>query len=96
VTAIANDNVDTSPKVELVSVESNEPDNAKGTVSSGVGGDGNTMNDVVIVDDYHFGMRAERSGRGGGRIYTLTYRATDMAGNTTLATCTVTVPHDRK
>src|SRR5690606_35931709 len=49
---------------ELVSVESNEPDNGRG--------DGNTTDDVVIVDETTFLLRAERSGRGDGRIYTVT------------------------
>ena len=70
--------------IELVSVESNEPDNGLG--------DGDTANDIVIVDDFHFDLRAERSGLGGDRIYTITYRATDSAGNTTTAQAYVKVP----
>ncbi|MFD1716318.1 ExeM/NucH family extracellular endonuclease [Georgenia deserti] len=69
---------------ELVSVESNEPDNGRG--------DGNTTDDVVIVDETTFLLRAERSGRGDGRIYTVTYRAVDGAGNETTETAEVRVP----
>jgi hypothetical protein len=32
---------------------------------------------------------------GDGRVYTITYRAIDACGNSTEATATVTVPHDR-
>lgn len=37
-------------------------------------------------------LRAERSGTGQGRVYTLTYSARDAAGNTTQATAQVRVP----
>jgi hypothetical protein len=45
---------DTSPTVTFISVTSNEPDNGKG--------DGNTINDIVIIDDYTFKFVAERLG----------------------------------
>jgi hypothetical protein len=70
--------------VTLVSVTSNEPDNGDD--------DGNTINDIVIVDNDTFRLRAERSGVGTGRIYTITYLATNTCGTTTTATATVTVP----
>jgi predicted extracellular nuclease len=79
-----SDNFDANPTITLVSVESNEPDNGED--------DGNTVNDIVIVDDYHFNLRAERSGVGTGRIYTITYMVTDACGNSATATVTVTVP----
>jgi thiol:disulfide interchange protein DsbD len=57
-------------------------------------GDGNTVNDIVTVDDLHVKLRAERSGNGSGRIYTMTYVATDACGNSSeTASTTVTVPH---
>jgi hypothetical protein len=68
-------------------VVSNEPDNGTG--------DGDTANDIVIFDNLTFQLRAERSGNGNGRIYTITYQVTDWAGNSALATATVTVPHDK-
>jgi hypothetical protein len=40
-------------------------------------------------------VRAERLGTGNGRIYTLTYRGRDVAGNTKTCSATVTVPHDQ-
>ena len=85
-TVTATDTVDPSPVVELVSVTSNEPDNALGD------GDGNTKNDVVITDIDTFQLRAERDGNGTGRVYTITYQATDACDNTTVETATVTVP----
>lgn len=41
-------------------------------------------------------LRAERSGTGKGRIYTITVTATDSAGNAARTTVTVTVPMNQK
>jgi predicted extracellular nuclease len=83
-TVAASDDFDSSPTVTLVSVTSNEPDNSAD--------DGNTVNDIEIGDDTTFRLRAERSGTGSGRVYTVTYRATDDCGNATTASATVSVP----
>jgi hypothetical protein len=88
-TVTVSDVVDPSPSVVLVSALSNEPDNAPG------GADGNTVNDVVVVNDRRFRLRAERNENGAGRIYTITYRATDACGNATSRSATVTVPIER-
>ena len=40
-------------------------------------------------------VRAERSGGGRGRVYTLKYRATDLAGNTASCSLSVTVPREK-
>jgi len=85
----ANDAVDPSPTITFDSLTSNEPDNAKGI------GDGNTISDFVIVDDFTFKLRAERAGTGSGRIYTITYQATDASGNSAQASATVTVKHNK-
>lgn len=69
-----------------VSVTSNEPDDASGDA------DGNTRNDIVVVDLDTFRLRAERDETGTGRIYTIRYTATDACGNSTVDTATVTVP----
>jgi hypothetical protein len=62
--------------------------------------DGNTTNDIqgadLGTDDREFGVRAERSGRGDGRTYTVVYEAEDGSGNKTLAQATIFVPHDSK
>jgi hypothetical protein len=75
---------DPNPTVTLVSVTSNEPDNGDD--------DGDTINDIVIVDDYTFNLRAERSGIGTGRVYTITYQVTDACGNSTQQSASVYVP----
>ncbi len=79
-TVEVSDNADPNPVWDLVSVTSNEPDNALG--------DGNTINDIVVVSDTEFLLRAERSGLNNGRhgnqngrVYSITYQATDACGN---------------
>jgi len=70
----------------VLTAVSNEPDNGLG--------DGDTANDIQIVDNHHVRLRAERSGTGTGRIYTITIRCTDSGGGVSTKTVTVTVPHD--
>ena len=70
--------------IALVSVTSNEPDNGLG--------DGDTANDIVIVDDLTVKLRAERSGTGTGRVYTLNWVATNSCGATASFAATVAVP----
>jgi len=60
-------------KWRIVSVTSNEPDNGSG--------DGGTSPDWEILGDHGLKLRAERSGNGNGRIYTVTLRAEDSVGN---------------
>jgi uncharacterized repeat protein (TIGR01451 family) len=82
--------------VELVSVQMNEGEtentfdpNYDINPESGYIGD-----DIQVVDGRIY-LRCERSGQTAeGRAYTITYRATDCAGNTSTASATVTVPHD--
>lgn len=83
-TVEASDNFDPNPTITLVSVTSNEPDDGED--------DGKTVDDIVIIDDYTFWLRAERSGIGTGRIYTITYMVTDACGNYTIQEVYVTVP----
>jgi len=82
-----NDNLDAAPQVKLLSITSSELDNGLG--------DGDTANDIVINADNTISLRAERSGKGGGRVYTITYQATDSAGNSTTASAIVAVPHNK-
>jgi len=84
VSVVANDDLDPTPKIVFVSMSSNEAGNAKGS--------GNTVNDIIRVDDFTFNVRAERSGSGSGRTYTLTYTATDASGNAATASATIVVP----
>jgi len=83
------DDRDPNPQFTLESVVSSEPDDAEGA------GDGNTTDDIVEVGPTAFKLRAERSGTGDGRTYTITYSAVDRAGNEASATCIVVVPHDK-
>jgi hypothetical protein len=56
-------------------------------------GDGNTSNDIVIAANCKsVQLRSERDGGGNGRVYTITFRATDASGNTTRVTAKVVVP----
>ena len=75
----------------LKSVGSSEADNGLG--------DGDTANDIqgfeVGKPDTQGQLRAERSGLGSGRVYTLTYQALDAAGNVQTCSATATVPHDQ-
>lgn len=87
----ASDGCDSSPSLS-VSVSSNEPANGLG--------DGDTAPDWNVVNNgngtYDVFVRAERSGTGAGRIYTITASAVDGSGNTTNSSGTVSVPHSKK
>lgn len=58
-------------------------------------GDGHTSPDWLIARPHTAMLRAERSGSGSGRIYTISVEAGDLAGNTTHGRVQVRVPHDR-
>jgi hypothetical protein len=85
-----SDTCDANPAIRLISITSNEPDNGLG--------DGDTPRDIqgaaFGTDDRQFQLRAERSGLGQGRIYTITYEAADDSGNVTVRQATVTVPRN--
>jgi len=70
----------------LVLGESNEPQNPADP-------------DVVILgsgtETRTVYLRAARKGNGNGRVYTLTAEAIDLAGNSTVRTTTIIVPHDK-
>ncbi|MFL6193434.1 MAG: hypothetical protein ACJ75H_04645 [Thermoanaerobaculia bacterium] len=55
-------------------------------------GDGDASPDWVILDDHHVRLRAERSGNGNGRVYTIGATCTDSAGTSTAGSVTVNVP----
>jgi hypothetical protein len=78
-------------EIILRDVRSSEPENDIG--------DGNTEPDIMGADigtrDTHVQLRAERSGPGVGRTYTLVYTAEDPEGRSVRGRGIVTVPHDQ-
>ncbi len=52
--------------------------------------------DDIQVQEGRIYLRAERTGRAAGRIYTLILKATDEAGHVTRAEAQVVVPHDQR
>ncbi len=85
------DDYDPNPAVELLSVTSSEPDDGPG--------DGHTTGDIrgaaVGTDDRSFQLRAERSGSGPGRTFTVVYQAADASGNAAIASAIVFVPKSK-
>jgi hypothetical protein len=92
VDATATDTCDPSPSVVLIAASSNESDDGRG--------DGRTTGDIqsasIGTADFSVQLRAERAGRGTGRVYTLTYEAEDASGNTATDSAEVAVAHDRR
>jgi hypothetical protein len=80
-------------RVELIAVTSNETDDASGTQDGATTGD--IQQAAIGTADSSVLLRAEREGKGPGRVYELRYRAIDGSGNTTIASGVVTVPHDQ-
>lgn len=78
-----NDACSASPQVVLESITSNEP------------GPGDIQDAAFGTDDRSFLLRAERQGGGIGRVYTVTYRAVDASGNSTVQRSWVRVAHDQ-
>ena len=97
-TITATDNCDTGLTIELTLITMNEGDetNTYDPNFDSTIGDGHRVNDIQVDENDDIYLRAERSGTGSGRIYTITYTATDASGNTTTASVTVTVPHDQR
>ena len=82
-TITVKDDYDPSPEIHPESITANEPFDED--------------EDIQDIDDQHFGLAAKRLGTNqAGRIYTVTYSATDASGNKATASATVTVPHDQR
>ncbi len=88
VEVVVEDDTDLEPMVELVGVVSTEPFDGQG--------DGHTEDDIQVDEEGRIFVRAERSGSGNDRIYTVTYRATDAAGNVGFGSLDFLVPHDKR
>ncbi len=84
VAVVVSDRVDPGPQCRISSIMSNESIDGLG--------DGDTSPDWVVDSGVNFKLRAERSGKGNGRIYTVTVSCTDASHNTSTAIAKVTVP----
>jgi hypothetical protein len=92
-----SDDEDPDPQYGLETITMNETDETS-TFDPNTGtsiGDGNTTNDIQVSENGEIYLRAERSGTGNGRIYTITFFARDSSGNTSSASATVIVPHNQ-
>jgi len=79
------DNYDPAPEIKLESITASEPLAANDVQGAQFG-----------TDDRQFNLVAKRAGTNlAGRIYTVTYSATDASGNKATASATVTVPHNQ-
>ncbi len=79
-----NDDYDPSPDIKLESITASE------TLV-----DGDIQNAQLGTDDRQFSLAAKCAVTNlAGRIYTVTYSATDASGNKATAIATVTVPHE--
>ena len=74
-----------------LTVTSDEPVTGRGQGVAGL-----TSPDWQVLDAHHVLLRAERSARGDGRVYTITITATDEAGGTSTQQVSVVVPRDRR
>jgi rhamnogalacturonan endolyase len=81
------DLLDASPAALIVSVSSNEPVDGDD--------DGQTSPDWEITGPLSLNLRAERSGLGVGRVYTIVVEGTDSAGNAVRNRVQVSVPLTR-
>lgn len=87
VTALVADAGDAAPRTKVVGVEVID---AADTWWSKSGPDWTITGDLTLQ------LRAERSGKGGGRVYLITVESRDASGNVSTATVEVAVPHDQK
>ena len=81
------DACDPNAKCRIVSVTSNEPTNVNGAGKP-------NRPDWQITGPLTALLSAERSGRGSGRVYTLSIECVDAAGNKSFSATTVIIPHN--
>ena len=93
----ASDSCDADVSITLLSITMDEGDetNTYDPDYDDTQGDGNTTDDIQVDSDGNIYLRAERSGKGDGRVYAIVYEAEDASGNTMQGTATVTVPHSQ-
>jgi hypothetical protein len=83
VSVSASDRCDPAVRCRIESVASNEPENGQG--------DGDTSPDWEITGALTLKLRAERSGKGDGRVYSIGLHCVDASGNGASRTIAVTV-----
>jgi hypothetical protein len=81
----ATDNCTAQPQCALT-VTSNQPVSGPGN--------GNTSPDWQVIDAHHVRLRAEVTGSGTDRVYTITATCLDDAGNSSTGSVKVIVPHN--
>ena len=67
----------------IISVSSSEPEDGRGSR--------HTAPDSQIISNDTLLLRAERSGNGNGRVYTITVQANDLSGNASQEIVTIPV-----
>jgi hypothetical protein len=77
-----------------VTVQSSEPAEAIGDGRTDVDYYVDSVNNETGVIELW--LRSERSGKGSGRVYTITITATDTSGNSSVAVVEIRAPHDRR
>lgn len=75
------------PISSSLTVTSNEPVSGTGAAD--------LCPDWIVIDDHHLQLRAERSDRGTGRIYTITVTSKNAFGTTCRKTLKITVPYQQ-
>jgi hypothetical protein len=89
VTDACEGDLDVDEAGTILSVYSDEPEDVGG------GGDGNTSDDIILVDHSTLMVRAERQGGGNGRVYGVSFEVVDSEGNEAADICYAYVPHDQ-
>lgn len=84
ITVEVTDDHDPQPRCASFDVTSNEDITGAGS--------GNTDFDWRVIGELEVELRAERSGQGDGRVYTVHVRCTDASGNSSAASAEVRVP----
>lgn len=88
INVVVSDNCGVGVTSKITDVSSNEPENGLG--------DGDSAPDWEITGNLTLNLRAERSGKGIGRVYVITVECSDEHGNRSTGTVTVKVPFSKK
>jgi len=72
----------------IMNVSSDEPEKSNG--------DGNTVDDIVIIDNQTLMLRSERKGNSDGRVYTINFKVADFFENTAHESFQICVPKSKK